>query len=733
MFEAPRQFRSVAIAQADGAAASQPADLDLGKICSTLWHRRTTILSAAAVALLAAVLFVLVAPHRFTAVTEILIEPADLRAVANEAKPPNPASDTALLQVDSQVRVLTSDTVLRRVVDREGLAQDPEFTRGPSLLRGLLDQISTALGRRQAVAKPDASLAALNEFRRRVQVKRAERTYVVDIGVSSEQPAKAARLANAVAQAYLDEQTEVRADAARQVSHSLTARLNELKQSVQDAEDRVQAFKVSHNIVGANGQLVSEQQLADLNNQLAGANARTAAAKARLDQIEALQRSKTEIGAFAEAVQSQTITALRTQYAEIMRREAEQTTSLGERHPAVIEIKAQAERLKRMIADEINRIALAARADYETAKANEDLLTRNVDGLKQSTLATNASMVTLRELERDVQASRAVYEAFLVRARETGEQERIDTKNIQVISKAELPQNRSWPPSSSLIALAAVFLGVAAGAGLALMRSGGPAPIRADRAARPAPSTRGWRTLWRGRIPGRDRIPALATGDNDIVPGVPVLAAMPQLDDVDHATLEDPRSHIAAGIRKVYDAVRTVSGKRGNPSVLVLASGVDSGNAPVALTLAALAAATQRVLLIDTDLQRRTLAVIDADRSESGLVDVAVGRRLLSEAVIRDADTNVNFIPFVASNSRRDRRITDEDVKLAFAQTQNFDMVIVAAADPSGDPSTGFFAGLVDHIVLVVKTAEAKERAGAIVSALGLTARKVRGAVLAGA
>jgi septum formation inhibitor-activating ATPase MinD len=183
----------------------------------------------------------------------------------------------------------------------------------------------------------------------------------------------------------------------------------------------------------------------------------------------------------------------------------------------------------------------------------------------------------------------------------------------------------------------------------------------------------------------------------------------------------------------VYDTVRATPGKRRNPSVLVLASGVDSDTAPVALTLAALAAATQRVLLIDTDLERRTLSAIDADRSEAGLVDVAIGRRLLSEAVIRDADTNVNFIPFVASNSRRDRRITDEDVKLAFAQTQNFDMVIVAAADPSADPSTGFFAGLIDHVVIVVKADEAKRRVSAIVSDLELNARKVRGAVLVGA
>lgn len=732
MFEAPRQFKSVALANADTAAAPQPADLDLGKICSTLWQGRTTILSAAAVALFAAVLFVLLAPHRFTAVTEILIEPSDLRALPNEAKPPNPASDTALLQVDSQVRVLTSDAVLRRVVDHEGLAQDPEFSRGPSLLRGALDKFSAALRRREALTRPDASLAALTELRRRVQVKRAERTYVVDIAVNSEEPAKAAQLANAVAQAYLDEQTQVRVDASRQVSRSLTARLNELKQSVQTAEERVQAFKVSHNIVGANGQLTNEQQLADLNNQLATARGRTAAAKARLDQIEALQRSKTEIGAFPEAVQSQTITALRSQYAEVMRREAEQTTSLGERHPAVIEIKAQAERLKHMIADEVNRIALAARADYETAKANEDLLGRNVDALKQSTLDTNAAMVTVRELERDVQASRAVYEAFLVRARETGEQEQLDTKNIHVISKADLPLGRSWPPSSSLIALAALFLGVAAGGGLVLIRNAGPEePVRTSRDAAPP---RRWRMPWRDRIPARrDRKAAPAIADNEVAPGVPVLAVMPQLDRIDHATLEDPRSQIAAGIHKVYDTVRAGPGKRDNPSVLVLASGVDSGTAPVALTLAALAAATQRVLLIDTDLERRTLSVIDADHGETGLVDVALGRRLLSEAVIRDGDTNVNFIPFVAPNSRRDRRITDEDVKLAFAQTSNFDMVIVAAADPSADPSTSFFAGLVDHVVLVVKTDEANKRAGAIVAALGLNARKVRGAVLAGA
>jgi polysaccharide biosynthesis transport protein len=721
MFEAPRQFKSIVLANPDVAAVPS-ADIDLGRIASTLWRGRTTILAAAALALLAAVLFVLVAPHRFTAVTEILIEPTDLRAVANEATPSSQTTDTQLLQVDSQVRVLTSDDVLRRVVAAEGLAHDPEFTRGPSPLRALLDRVMATLGRRQALAKPDPSLAALNALHSHVQAKRAERTYVVDVSVNSEEPAKAARLANAVAQAYLAEQTDVRADAARQVSRSLTGRLNELKLSVQRAEDQVQAFKASHNIVGANGQLVNEQQLADLNNQLAAARARTAAAKARLDQIEAVQRSKPDVGAFPEAVQSQTITALRSQYAEVMRREAEQTTSLGDRHPAVIEIHAQAERLKRMIADEVNRIALAARTDYESAKTNEDLLTRNVDALKQSTLATNAAMVTLRELERDVQASRAVYEAFLVRARETGEQERLDTKNIQVISKADLPMNRSWPPSSALIALGALFLGVAAGGGLVMMRASTPRP------AAPRPDAAAAR-----QERGRDRAgrPDGEAAAAELAAGVPVLAVMPHGEGFAPEAVQNPRSPVAVAIQQVYDAVQASPARPGNRSVMVVASGDDADAAAVALTLAALVASTQRVLLIDADLERRALSAIDADHSEAGLVDVAVGRRLLSETVLRDRDSNLNVIPFVSPNSRRDRRITDEDIRLAFAQTSNFDMVIVAATDVSRDPSTRFFAGLVDHIVLV-SPADAADAGTveAVLSALGLNARKVRGAVL---
>ena len=91
---------------------------------------------------------------------------------------------------------------------------------------------------------------------------------MVDVSVTDGDPAKAVQLANAVAQAYLAEQTQVRADAARQVSQSLSARLKELKDRVRTAEERVETYKTQNNIFGANGQLIDEQQLFELNNQL---------------------------------------------------------------------------------------------------------------------------------------------------------------------------------------------------------------------------------------------------------------------------------------------------------------------------------------------------------------------------------------------------------------------------------------------------------------------------------
>src|SRR5262249_2929559 len=298
--------------------------IDVAWMWATLWRQKWLITAVTLGSVFGAFLFVLLTTHYYTAVTQLLIDPSDLRALDNGVTTTAQLADATVLQVESQVRVLTSDNVLRRVIAKEALDNDPEFTNNKtSLPRLVLSHITSSLGLRGDVGVVDPTLTALNELHRRIGVKRAERTYVVDISAMTSEREKSVRIANAIAQAYLAEQTAARAEAARRVSDSLAARLHQLKDRVREAEERVEGFKQKHNIVGASGTLVNEQQLTEINNQLVLARARSAEAKSRYEQIQSLQRSGAEVGGTTEAVQSQTIMALRSQYAEIMRREAD--------------------------------------------------------------------------------------------------------------------------------------------------------------------------------------------------------------------------------------------------------------------------------------------------------------------------------------------------------------------------------------------------------------------------
>lgn len=447
-----------------------------------LWRGRALIAASITVAVVAALLFSLVATHRYRAVAQLLISPIDLRVVDKALQQATQTADANVIQVESETRVLTSDKVLQRVVQNEKLAADPEFSGGRSLLSGVIPRLRAAVGLGNPPApKGDEELGALRSLQRAVVARRTERTYVVDLMVDTTSPVKSARIANAIATAYLEEQSASRTDAARRVTESLSARLSELKDRVRHAEEQVERYKSENNIVGPAGRLVSEQQLTELNNQLTAAKARTAEAKARYEKT--LQRNGIDAGSTTEAVQSNTVGRLRDQYAAVARQEATLSAELGPRHPWVIEARAQVRNVQRLITEEVARLGDANRIEYERALANETSLAHSFDALKERAKATSMAFVKLRELEREGEASRAVYESFLVRARETREQEQLDSANVRILSDAQPPRDRFWPPRLMILLLGALALGGFGGAALAY------AAERFDQAHEPAAAT----------------------------------------------------------------------------------------------------------------------------------------------------------------------------------------------------------------------------------------------------
>jgi uncharacterized protein involved in exopolysaccharide biosynthesis len=451
------------------AAPFSLASFALGDVARLLRANAGLILAAMLAFALPMLAYVTLTPPRYTATTQLLIDPRDLKVVRNDVVPDAGTTESATALVESQARVLASDNVLTRVIETQGLDTDPEFGGNPDQgLAGLMFTLRGALGRTDEDREP--VLLALRELNKAVRVRRAERTFVIDVAVTTRDREKSARIGNAVAEAYLEEQRKARSEQSRKATVGLTARLAELRDTVRAAENRVEAFKQQNNIIGAGGRLVSEQQLAEINEQLVRARARTAEARARFEETQRARRAGSVSGAIPEAVQSQTVGSLRAQLAEIIRQDSDLRVRLGDRHPAVIAIGQQVRDLRRLIDDEVARIAEAARIDFERARAAEASLDRSPEDLKRQAVSTSEAFVKLRELEREVDANRTVYESFLNRARELGTQDGLNATNARVITFATPPLDKTWPPRAILMAAALVF-GLLAGIALVIGRA----------------------------------------------------------------------------------------------------------------------------------------------------------------------------------------------------------------------------------------------------------------------
>ena len=358
--------------------------------------------------------------------------------------------------------ILTSRPVLERVVADEKLDADPDLI-GASRFPSFLGSPPTAAERTAAAA---AALGA------RIQVKRPERTFIIDLAVSDRDPNKAAELANAVARAYIEVSTSWQSDASRRTTASLAGRLEALRARVVDAERKVEDFKAANGLVGTRDLLVTEQQLRDMNAQMMTARAKAAEARSRLDQIENAHRRGGDVAAIASQITSASLAALRTQQGLARQHLADLRGQLGPRHPQVIDAEAQVSAADAAVDAELTRFAQSQRIEYDSAKQLEASLSRQLEALKTESSANGQSSVGLRDLERQAEAARAVYGLFVTRSREFGEIQQVEPTRTRIISLATAPKFRAFPPSATLMTLAGLLLGLGLGVALSIARDG---------------------------------------------------------------------------------------------------------------------------------------------------------------------------------------------------------------------------------------------------------------------
>ncbi|MFD2055136.1 Wzz/FepE/Etk N-terminal domain-containing protein [Mesorhizobium calcicola] len=441
-------------------------------------------------------------PKKYEATTELIVDPRDLKLTDRDLTQSVVASDATLAIVENQVRVLTSGTVLNKVVDKLNLVNDPEFNGQGSGGLGVMSLVRSILSRHDGPGGvDDARRRALTvgNLGESLSVERGGKTFVITVSATTQNGEKSALIANTMTDVFLQTFGQIQSDTAGRATDELTGRLDELRKGVEAAERKVEDFRATHDLVDAQGHLISDDEMLKLNEQLSVARARTLELNARAASARSVDVNSVLTGTLPEEINSNTMSDLRSQYASLKQEADRAAIRFGPRHPELQALNAQLAGARDRIATELHRIGSSLQVDLKRAVQLEQDLASRLAQLKVRSGDVNSDLVSMRELEREAAAKRSVYEQYLLRAKETGEQKDINTANINVISKAFAPLEPNGP-SRVVVALAGLLLGFASGIGLGAMR-GAYESLRETATSR----SRGDRGMDERRTPCEDR------------------------------------------------------------------------------------------------------------------------------------------------------------------------------------------------------------------------------------
>jgi uncharacterized protein involved in exopolysaccharide biosynthesis len=403
--------------------------LDIRSAVAAVWSRRLVV---AGLCLLGAAAGAVIAPRipqKFTAVAALYFDPRQIGLADGGAQNATVSPEMVSTLIDSQVQLLTSGNVLRRVADAMKLDQDPEFTGG----------------------RTDGA-AIIGTLQKALLITRENNTYVVSLAATTHDPEKSAKLANQVVTSFMQEESSASSGLYETTSSALDGRLDDLRAKVQEAE---------------------HQRLSSLNTLLVTAQEKTIQAKARADAAANLRVEDVVAGSQTDgAAGTSPLVSLRQQYAAQAAVVGSLQSQMGSRHPRLQAARSSLDSIGAEIKGELQRVATSARAEYEQAKKAEDDIAKELAVQKALQATTSDKQVQLNELQRKATAARELYEAVLKRSGETSEEQNLAQSNIRVVSPAEVPVKADGPSKKIIMVaglIGGLLAGFAVGAGFAIL------------------------------------------------------------------------------------------------------------------------------------------------------------------------------------------------------------------------------------------------------------------------
>ncbi|MDK9697217.1 MAG: GumC family protein [Siculibacillus sp.] len=451
MSEVSLEQRTVAAATTAG-QGDEATQVDLALVGRLLVRRWWLVALITALFIGLAGAYVVLAPKTWRAAARVLLDPRDKQLVGSDVGKPQYSIEAGW--VETRVELVKSHGNLDAVVKREGLTADPEIAGSDA----------GTLGPEAAAARAVRNLAEM------VVVERPKENNIVDVAVTTKSPEKSARLAQAVAEAFVAGLTRAKIDQIEQANALLSRQVETMRQKMTEAEARVEEYKRANGIAVTRGNLVDEETMRQLNESLVAARQKAQEAKERWEKLkQVLKTGEVQFPAGLDGVGSAVLSRLKIEAALAAKRRTEIEQDFGPLHPKARAAAAEMERDRTLILEQVKSLAATAEMDYQLARATEDNVRKNLDRARAHLADKGEATVALQDLENEALARRELYKSFVSRMEETNLQKSTQISDATIVSPAQVPLKPSAPRVSINLGLAALA-GLGTGVTAALMR-----------------------------------------------------------------------------------------------------------------------------------------------------------------------------------------------------------------------------------------------------------------------
>jgi len=591
--------------------------------------------------------------------------------------------DTSALR--SEIDIIMSRAVIDRVVKKLDLENDPEFNNKGQSWRTWINPVNWLRKSNEADKQEQderEKTATARAIQNNLTVTNDGRSFSLYLTFQSSDPKKAAAIANTIADEYLVDQLEAKYEVTARANKWLSERLSTLRQQVESTEHVVEDFRDKAKLIQIDGGTVAARQMQEINMQLITARAVTAQAEARLRSAQSMVRSGGGIEGAADVLSAPLIQRLREQEAEVRRKEAELATRYGERHPNMINARAERADIERKIGEEVQKILRSLSSEVQIAHAKETQLQSDLSRLEGKAGSELKDTVQLRQLQREADANRTLYENFLGRFKQTSEQQEMQLPDTRIIARADVPEEPNFPKKWLFLIAGAIF-GAAMGIVAAYLIEY---------------FDRGYRTS-----------PQLEEGT-----GLPVIGQVPSLKTISDRPPEDyvvdkPLSAYSESLRTVRTAIHFSNVDHPPKTVMVTSSAPSEGKTTFCLSMArSLAAGGNKILLIDADLRRPRLArLLEVAADGKDLSALLTGVCTFEQVLRHDPlVSKLDIIPaFGRAPNAQDLLGSKQMKKIIEEAALKYDLVIIDTPPILAVSDAAMVARVVDTSLFIVKWA----------------------------